>query len=100
LGLTGPLAARVDAEVKEVVLKTVDEAAAAGLTHSWACAMWEVSDDRVHRWRAQRRDLGSLEDDAPGGNPVHGLTPAEIDAVLDLTETWGEVDLNARPRPS
>lgn len=96
MGLTGPLAARVDAAVKEVVLGTVDEAVAAGLTHAWACAMWQVSDDRVHRWRARRRDVGSLEDAAPGGNPVHGLTPAEIDAVLDLTERWGEVDRSHR----
>ncbi|MEI2827641.1 MAG: hypothetical protein V9F04_15540 [Dermatophilaceae bacterium] len=55
LGLSGPLPARVPAEVKELVLKTVDDAVAGGFAHSWACSIWMVSDDRVHRWRARRR---------------------------------------------
>jgi len=50
--------ARVPAEVKELVLKTVDDAVAAGFRHTWACALWQVSDSRVHRWRARRRDTG------------------------------------------
>ena len=29
--------ARVPAEVKELVLKTVDDAVAAGFSHTWAC---------------------------------------------------------------
>ena len=29
---------------------------------------------------------GTLVDLAPGGNPVHGLLPAEIDAVLAIAE--------------
>ncbi len=71
LGLTDRLPARVPADTKEQILKTVDEAVTAGLSHTWACACWGVSDDRVHRWRARLRDVGTLVDRAPGGNPVH-----------------------------
>lgn len=88
--------ARVPAEVKETVLKTVDEAVAAGFTHSWACSLWGVSDSRVHRWRARRRDTGTLVDAAPGGHPVHALLPEEITAILDLVQRWGPVDRSHR----
>ena len=44
LGLTGAVPARVPAEIKHTVLKTVDDAVAVGLSHKWACALWEVSD--------------------------------------------------------
>ena len=71
MGLTGPVPARVPADVKELVLKTVDDAVADGFSHRWVCQLWEVSDDRVHRWRARQRELGTLADLASGGNPVH-----------------------------
>ena len=87
---------RVPAEVKELVLKTVDDAAAAGFTHTLACALWQVSDSRVHRWRARRRDTGTLLDQAPGGHPVHALLPEEITAILDVTERWGAIDRSHR----
>lgn len=54
--------------------------------------MWQISDDRVHRWRARRRDLGTLEDLAPGGTAVRTLLATEIDAILEIAETWGPVD--------
>ena len=82
--------------MKELVLKTVDDAVADGFVHSWVCSLWQVSDDRVHRWRARRRDIGSLEDRAPGGLAVHALLPWEIDAVLALAEDWGPVDRSHR----
>jgi transposase InsO family protein len=96
LGLTGPLPARVPAETKELVLKTVDDAVAAGFAHSWACSLWPISDDRVHRWRARRRDVGSLVDRAPGGHPVHGLLPGEIAEILAISEEWGPIDRSHR----
>ena len=92
MGLNGPVPARVPADVKERVLKSVDDAVAAGLAHQWATALWQISDDRVHRWRARRRVLGTLEDLAPGGQPVHGLLPEEINAVLAIAEQWGPID--------
>ena len=64
--------------------------------HGWVCSLWQVSDDRVHRWRARRREVGTLVDRAPGGNPVHGLLAAEVDAVLAVAEAWGEVDRSHR----
>jgi transposase InsO family protein len=96
LGLTGPVPARVPAEVKELVLKTVDDAVADGFSHRWVCSLWEVSDDRVHRWRARQRALGTLADLSSGGNPVHGLIPAEIDQILAIAEEWGPVDRSHR----
>ncbi len=96
MGLSGPLPARVPAEVKELVLKTVDEAVAGGFVHGWACSLWQVSDDRVHRWRTRGLHVGTLEDRAPGGHPVHGLLPAEIDAILAVAEQWGQVDRSHR----
>lgn len=92
MGLTGPLPARVPAEVKELVLKTVDDAVAGGFTQRWVCSLWQVSDDRVHRWRARRRHVGTLEDAATGGVALHALMPAEIDAILAVAEAWGPVD--------
>ncbi|MFT3852448.1 MAG: integrase core domain-containing protein [Ilumatobacteraceae bacterium] len=96
LGLTGALPARVPADVKELVLKTVDDAVAGGFAHSWVCSLWQVSDDRVHRWRARRRDVGTLADRAPGGHPAHGILPAEIDAILEIVERWGPIDRSHR----
>lgn len=96
LGLSGPVPARVPAEVKEAVLKTVDDAVVAGFAHTWVCSLWQVSDSRVHRWRARRRDCGTLVDQAPGGHPVHALLPDEIAAILDVAERWGTVDRSHR----
>ena len=88
--------ARVPAEVKELVLKSVDDAVADGFPHTWACSLWGVADDRVHRWRARLRDVGTLCDRAPGGRPVHGILPAEEEAILAVAEQWGHVDRSHR----
>lgn len=69
---------------------------AAGFAHRWACALWGVSDDRVHRWRARMRDVGTLVDRAPGGHPVHAILPAEAEAILAVAEEWGTVDRSHR----
>ncbi len=66
LGLLGPLAPAGPGRGEGAVLKTVDDAVAAGFCHTWATSLWQVSDDRVHRWRARRLDVGTLEDLAPG----------------------------------
>lgn len=60
------------------------------------CSLWQVSDDRVHRWRARQRDVGTLVDRAPGGNLVHGLLPDEIAAILAIAEEWGPTDRSHR----
>ena len=96
MGLTGPVPARVPAEVKELVLRVVDDAVADGFGHGWVCSLWQISDDRVHRWRARQRQHGTLVDLSPGGRPVHALIPAEIDRILEITERWGPVDRSHR----
>jgi transposase InsO family protein len=77
-------------------LKLVDDAVAAGAPHTWACGLFGVSDDRVHRWRQRLREVGTLEDRAPGGVALHALTPAEVAAILAVTEEWGEIDRSHR----
>ena len=66
------------------MLGLIDQATAAGWSHVRACAVLQVADVRVHRWRAKLAETGTLEDLPPGGNPV------------DLIEQWGEVDRSHR----
>lgn len=54
--------------------------------------MWQVSDDRVHRWRARQRHLATLEDLAPGGTAVHALLAWEADEIVAIAQEWGPVD--------
>ncbi len=95
MGLSGPVPARVPAEVKELVLCTVDDAVAGGFAHRWATGLWQVSDDRVHRWRARRSD-GDLEDRSAGATAVHRLLDGEVEAILETAEEWGPVDRSHR----
>ena len=88
--------ARVDGDVKERLLKLVDDAVAAGWAHLRACQALDVSDERVHRWRGRLREHGTLVDRAPGGNPVHRLLAWEEQEVLDLIERWGPTDRSHR----
>ena len=92
----GPLPARVEGDVKERVLKLVDDAVAAGWAHTRACQVLGVADVRVHRWRMRLREHGTLTDRAPGGNPVHRLLAWEEQAILDLIEQWGPIDRSHR----
>jgi hypothetical protein len=55
-----------------------------------------VPNDRLHRWRARLRTLGTVEDRAPGGVALHALRRAEVDAIFAVTEQWGEVDRSHR----
>lgn len=97
MGLTlAEVPQRLPGEVKEGLLKLVDDAVAAGWPHTRACQLLGVSDIRVHRWRARLRTIGTLEDRAPGGNPVHRLLAWEIDAISQLIEDWGLVDRTHR----
>jgi transposase InsO family protein len=78
------------------LLGLIDQATAAGWSHVRACAVLQVADVRVHRWRAKLAETGTLEDLPPGGNPVHRILPGEEEAILDLIEQWGEVDRSHR----
>ena len=88
--------ARLAGDVKEGLLKLVDDAVAAGWAHTRACGLLGIADVRMHRWRARLRDHGTLEDLAPGGNPVHRLLAWEEAAILDLIEQWGPIDRSHR----
>ncbi len=97
MGLTlADVPSRVSGEVKEGLLKLVDDAVAGGWPHARACRTLGVGDVRMHRWRKKLAEIGTLEDIAPGGNPVHRLLGWEIDAILDLIETWGPTDRSHR----
>lgn len=87
---------RVPGEVKEGLLKLVDGAVEAGWPHTRATSLLGMADVRVWRWRARRRTVGTLEDLAPGGNPVHRILDWERKAVLDLVEEWGPTDRTHR----
>jgi putative transposase len=98
IGRYGRQVARMFApgDVKEGLLKLVDESVTAGWPHVRACRVLDVSDVRVHRWRRRLLVHGTMEDRAPGGNPVHRLLGWECDAILDLIETWGPTDRTHR----
>jgi putative transposase len=88
--------ARVDGDVKEGLLKLIDDAVASGWAHTRACQLLGVDDVRAHRWRGRLRDHGTLTDLAPGGNPTHQLLAWEEDAILALIEDWGPTDRSHR----
>ena len=73
----------------------IDQALAGGWEHRRACQYLELEEGRAWRWR-RRREVGCLEDERAGGNPVHGLRPEELTAILELFETWGDVDRSHR----
>ena len=73
----------------------IDSAVAGGWEHRRACGYLELDESRAWRWR-RRRDVDCLEDERPGGSPVHGLRPLEVSAILELFETWGDVDRSHR----
>lgn len=91
-----PVPPRVPTEVKEGLLKLVDDATTGGWSHVRATAVLGVSDVRVHRWRTRLREVGTLIDRAPGGSPVHRILPWEEEAILELIEEWGQVDRSHR----
>jgi putative transposase len=96
LGLTaGPVPARVDARVKAGLLDLLDHAAGRGWSTRRACALLGLDDLRAARWQI-RRGTARLADAPPGGHPLHGLLAWERAAVLELFDSWGEIDRSHR----
>lgn len=95
MGLSGRVPARVDAATKVGLLDLLDEAVDAGWTLRRICHELELPERRAHRWIA-RRARGQLADRAPGGSPMHGLLPEEVEAILALFDEWGETDRSHR----
>jgi len=90
LGLSGRVPRRVDAATKLKLLDLIDRAVAEGWEQRRACTSLELDEGRAWRWR-RRRDAGCLEVAA-----VHGLRPEEVTAILEVFESWGDVDRSHR----
>ena len=89
MGLSaGPVPPRVHGDVKAGLLALVDHARAAGWSAPQACRVLDVDPERVRRWQARRRAGAGLADRPPGG-AVHGILPAERQAIVALAEAWG-----------
>ena len=73
----------------------LDTAVEAGWSTRRACAVLELGEVRAHRWYA-RRARGRLADAQPGGSPMHGPLPEEVEEILALFEEWAEVDRSHR----
>jgi putative transposase len=95
LGLSGRIPSRVPTATKTALLGLVDAAVAGGWTTRAACRYLELPVRRCERWR-ERAAAGVLDDRAPGGNPVHGLTPAEEAEIIAVYEEWAEIDRSHR----
>lgn len=97
MGLTGgPVPRRVDAATKVGLLELVDQAVAGGFSVAAACQVLRIDPLRVWRWSGRRAGGGCLADQPPGGAPMHGLLPEEVDAVITLFHEWGEMDRSHR----
>jgi transposase InsO family protein len=93
--LSGPIPARVGAAAKGRLLELIDEAVGKGWSMGRVCGVVQLDRVRAYRWQVRRAE-GTLDDRAPGGNPIHGLLAEEEQAVIDLFTTWGPVDLSHR----
>lgn len=95
MGLSGRVPRRVNAAAKAGLLDVVDRAVVEGWPVARACRYLELSTRRCERWRA-RATTGSLDDKAPGGNPVHGITPTEEAEIVAVFNEWAAVDRSHR----
>lgn len=94
MAVTGPVPARVDAQVKDVLLGLVDHAVGAGWPLTKACQVLGIAPRRVQRWII-RRDRHALLDARPGA-AVNTLLDEEVTAILAVFDTWGERDRSHR----
>jgi putative transposase len=87
----------VDAGIKHGLLGLVDHAVEHGWSVRRACGVLEVNDRRVTSW-LQHRSAGRPLDDAPPGpaEALHRLLAWEREAIVELFETWGQVDRSHR----
>ncbi len=95
MGLGGRVPRSVEAATKDQLLQLLDGALAAGWSLRDACRALELPERRAYRW-LDRRAGGRLADAAPGGSPMHGVLPDEVERILALFEQWGETDRSHR----
>jgi putative transposase len=77
------------------LLALLDHAVGHGWSARRACALLGLDHMRAARW-VDRRANDRLDDLPSGGNPLHGLLGWEREAIVELFETWGEVDRSHR----
>jgi len=95
LGLSGRVPSRVDAATKAGLLDLVEQATGQGWTVRASCRVLELGELRCYRWLG-RRAADQLQDQAPGGSPLHGLLDWEAAEIVWLFQAWGEVDRSHR----
>jgi putative transposase len=93
--LSGPIPARADAAAKARLLELIDQATGGGWSMARTCSVLGLDRVRAYRWAARRAE-GTLDDRAPGGNPIHALLGDEEQAIVELFNEWGPVDLSHR----
>lgn len=81
--------------MKAGLLDLLDHAVEHGWSTRRACALLGLDHMRAARWAA-RRDADRLADFRPGGHPLHGILDAERAAVIELFQTWGQIDRSHR----
>jgi transposase InsO family protein len=91
----GPVPPRVDARVKSGLLDLLAEAAEVGWPSARACAVLELEERRARRWRS-RLDAGAGLDDGVPGRAIHGLTPTEIESIVEVFDRFGDIDRSYR----
>jgi putative transposase len=85
----------VDSATKAGLLDLVDRAMKDGWDHRRCCQVLDLKESRAWRWRV-RKGNDWLVDHGSGGGAVHGLLPAEREAIVALFEAWCEVDRSHR----
>lgn len=79
-----------------MLLDLVNQAVTAGWSMGAACDYLDISQRRVERWRECVSCGQALDDRAPGGNPVHGLTPGEKAEIVAVYNEWADIDRSHR----
>ena len=95
----GLVPARVDGPAKQGLLDLVEHARAQGLSGRWACRQLGLDHARMLAWSAKANAGADLADASPGpvpGEALHALLDWERDAVVDLAQRWGQIDLSHR----
>lgn len=90
-----PVPARVDAGVKEALLDLIADAGEQGWPVEKACAVLGLQVRRARRWTRLAEAGAGLVDARPGA-PVNALTPAEVEAIVEAFETFGQKDFSHR----
>jgi transposase InsO family protein len=93
--MAGPVPVRVHGEVKAGLLDLVGHAVEHGWSARRACHLLGLDHARYHHWVA-RRGADRLDDLLPGGHPRHGLLDWERAAIVELFDTWGDIDRSHR----